>query len=140
MLLALPAVATLTPTTSPAMSDSGPPLFPGLIDASVWRTSSSVSDEDPPLALMVRCSALITPAVTEPWLPSGDPMATTGCPTVRLAEVPNVACGSVVLGTLTTARSSRLSLPTSLATNSWPSGMTTWRPTAPLTTWLLVTR
>jgi hypothetical protein len=79
MLVALPAMATLTPTTRPCTSASGPPLFPGLIDASVCSTSSSVSLEVllSPLALIVRCSALITPDVTELWLPSGLPIAIT---------------------------------------------------------------
>jgi len=29
-------MAVLMPTTSPAMLKSGPPLFPGLMEASVW--------------------------------------------------------------------------------------------------------
>ena len=34
------AIMVFTPTTSPRVLTSGPPLLPGLIEASVWMKSS----------------------------------------------------------------------------------------------------
>src|SRR5215470_4749554 len=60
-------MALLMPTTSPDMFTRGPPEFPGLMAASVWRKSSKGPwPMERPLALMM-------PAVTVCWRPNGEP-------------------------------------------------------------------
>lgn len=51
-------IAVLTPITSPRVLNSGPPLLPGLIDASVWMKSSYGP------APIARLFALTMPIVT----------------------------------------------------------------------------
>ena len=63
------------PMTSPRALISGPPLLPGLIDASVWMKLSYG-----PLPI-TRPVALTMPAVTVCSSPNGLPMAITGSPT-----------------------------------------------------------
>jgi hypothetical protein len=80
-------MALLMPTTSPDMLTSGPPEFPGLMAASVWRKSSKGPwPMERPLALMM-------PAVTVCCRPNGEPMASTQSPTLTLSESPSVADG-----------------------------------------------
>jgi hypothetical protein len=52
-------MAVLIPITSPAMLTSGPPEFPGLMEASVWMKSSYVV-----MPTSERPIALTTPTVT----------------------------------------------------------------------------
>jgi hypothetical protein len=52
-------IAVLIPTRSPRRLTNAPPLFPGLIEASVWMKSSYPSMPSP-----VRPSALTIPEVT----------------------------------------------------------------------------
>ena len=49
------AIATLTPITSPSIFTSGPPLLPGLIEASVWIAASMGR----PLRARQRAEALV---------------------------------------------------------------------------------
>ncbi len=86
--------------------------------ASVWSTSGRFSPGVPrplPTPVSVRWTAEITPTVTEPWLPRGLPMATTGSPTTTLVESANAATGSVSV-TFTTPTSSSGSVPCTWAT------------------------
>ena len=66
-------MAVLMPTTRPAESTSGPPLFPGFRAASVWMM---LSTRCPDTLRIVRPRAEMTPAVTVDSNPSGLPMAT----------------------------------------------------------------
>ena len=116
MLLAAVSPAVLIPITRPAASASGPPELPGLMGASVWITSGRFSPvwlRPAPTLVRVRCTAEITPTVTEPnpVAPSGLPMAATGCPGRTLVESPNSASGRLPSGTLSTAMSSSGSVP-----------------------------
>jgi hypothetical protein len=80
-------MAVLMPTTSPAMLTSGPPEFPGLMAASVWRKSSNgPCPRTRPFALMI-------PAVTVWVKPKGLPIATTQSPTWIASESPSRAAG-----------------------------------------------
>ena len=78
-------MAVLMPIIFPEESIKGPPEFPGLMEASVWMTSST---RVPPDARMVRPTELITPVVRVWPRPKGLPMAMTFCPTLRLSEDP----------------------------------------------------
>ena len=76
-------MAVFMPTASPLALISGPPLFPGLIEASVWMKSSY---GPPPITRPV---ALTMPVVTVCSRPKGLPMAMTGSPVskrVRIAQ------------------------------------------------------
>ena len=113
MLFADPgsAIAVLMPMTRPRTSTSGPPEFPGLIAASVWIASMSVS-----VALMctVRPRPETMPEVTVglPAIPSALPIATTASPTCSVSESPSGTVGRPVRSILTTARSWVRSSPT----------------------------
>jgi len=125
-------MAVLMPTTSPRSPKSGPPEFPGLIAASVWRKSSYGPAMTRPLALMI-------PAVTVPSRPKGLPMATTQSPTRAASESPSEADASCFLAsTFTRARSVRGSRPRTLAGYSSPELVVTFTLRAFSTTWLLV--
>ena len=78
-------MVVLTPIRRPALSNNGPPEFPGLIAASVWMTPWM---SRPPTEVMVRPRALITPVVNVWSSPKGFPMAKTLWPTRRSLEVP----------------------------------------------------
>ena len=85
------AIAEFTPISSPFMFTSAPPELPGLIAASVWMASSTVFWlSASPTVDTGRFSALMMPAVTVLSSPSGDPTATTLCPTRRSADEPIV--------------------------------------------------
>ena len=126
-------MALLIPTTSPDMLTSGPPELPGLMAASVCRKSSKGPwPIERPLALMM-------PAVTVCWRPKGEPMASTQSPTFILSESPSVAEGKVPPPwRRSTARSVRLSTPTSLALYFLPSAVIASISLARSTTWALV--
>ena len=89
---------------------------------------------------MSRLRAEMMPAVTVPPRPNGLPMATTHWPTSAESELPQ---GTAVKGarasTLSRARSTSSSAPTSLAASTEPSESTTSISSAPSMTWLLVT-
>ena len=129
------------PTTLPFRSTSGPPELPGLMAASVWIASKTAwlfwSPE-----VTGRATLLTMPEVTVSDSPSGAPTATTAWPTTRLADLPNVAAVTFFRpATLTTARSSDGSVPTTVALAVCPSLVTIEMlppPDAMSTTWLLV--
>lgn len=80
------------------------------------------------------------PLVTVPVRRSGEPMATTWSPTLRLSELPNLAAlRPLAPSSLIRARSLSGSVPTTFALYFLPSLIVTWTSVAPLTTWLLVT-
>ena len=86
-----------------------------------------------------RFNADTMPEVTVADRPSGEPTATTPCPTCRSAEVPRVAGVSPdTPAALITARSSVGSAPTTAAVAVVPSLNCTCRLVAPVITWLFV--
>ena len=90
---ALAAIAVLTPTTAPMASRSGPPLLPGLIAASVWIRSVSVTGRPvcSSWTVIVRPSAEMIPFVTVSVnVPSGLPIAIAVWPTWIVVESPIV--------------------------------------------------
>ena len=122
---ALCAAAELTPITRPVTSSSGPPLLPGLMDASVWSRPVIVVVRRLPAepTSIVRPVADRIPDVTNSVnVPSGLPMAITCWPTFSADASPIGIVGSDVGGsTLTTARSCSLSLATTVPGSSEPS-------------------
>src|SRR5437773_2214048 len=112
---------------------SGPPLLPGLMDASVWMKSSYGPSP------ITRPVALTMPVVTVCSSPNGLPIAITGSPTSSRAESPSGITGSPVASTFRRAMSVLGSRPRTLAENSRPSASVTRISVAPSTTWLLVT-
>jgi hypothetical protein len=77
-------IAELTPTTRPPASTSGPPEFPGLMEASVWMAFMYAVGESaaaPSDTITGRFRAEMMPCVTVPGSPSGEPTAITGSPT-----------------------------------------------------------
>ena len=78
---ALLMTALFTPTTSPRMLNSGPPLLPGLISASVWMKSSSGPTPS------TRSFAEMSPCETLRSSPKGLPMATTQSPDLEAVGV-----------------------------------------------------
>ena len=107
-------IAVLMPMTWPRRSKSGPPLFPGLMAASVWMKSSYGP------APMARLLALTMPMVTVFPRPNGLPMATTYSPT-RIGSLwprETVGMSAGAFCSSRTARSRRSSRPFTLASNS----------------------
>ena len=125
------AMAVLIPMTSPRMLISGPPLFPGLMAASVCKKSARS-------VIRLRPLALIIPAVTDMSSPNGLPIARTQSPTSTARLSPNRIGFRSEASMRTMATSVRGSDFTSLATNSRPSCNRTLTSSAPLTTWLFV--
>mmetsp|Transcript_12376 Transcript_12376/g.34026 ORF Transcript_12376/g.34026 Transcript_12376/m.34026 type:complete len:294 (+) Transcript_12376:350-1231(+) len=78
-------MAVFTPTTRPSESNSGPPLLPGLMDASVWMTPLMGRPPTPSIFLE---TPLMMPRLRLCSRPKGLPNAKTFCPTRRFAEVP----------------------------------------------------
>ena len=110
-------IAVLMPITFPSRLRSGPPEFPGLIDASVWMKFSYVATPT-----RLRAVAEMIPTVTVRSRPNGFPIAIAHCPTRRWSESPSSAAGSGDgASTLSTARSVFGSRPTSFAVNFRPS-------------------
>src|SRR6476469_9399019 len=138
------AIAELIPMTAPFMSTSAPPELPGLMAASVCTALITVSCDCPaasasPEVRTGRFRAETMPDVTVAERPSGEPIATTGWPTARSAELPSVAgVRPETPSALITARSSVAVVPTKLAVAVVPSLNRTSRSVAPATTWLLV--
>ena len=98
----------LTPITRPARSTSGPPLFPGLIAASVWIS----------VTLPTCRSALTIPRVTVfESTPSAEPTAMTSWPARAPATEPSRSVGCVGFGfdTCSRARSVPLEMDTTRA-------------------------
>jgi hypothetical protein len=117
-----------------------------LIGASVWIASPIVVVE--PVSnwvwfslptVIVRCSALTMPAVTEPCRPSGLPIASTVSPTRTSSLLAHLANVRSVASTFSTARSVFASVPTTVADTCLPLLNETVTVRAPSTTWLLVT-
>ncbi len=139
------AMAVLMPTTAPVPSTSAPPELPGLIGASVWIALITALVSLPsPDSRTGRSRALTMPLVTVPARPSGEPMATTGSPTTTEPSVASDAATSPGFSTLMTAMSLAGSRPTMRASEPLPSENTARisapsTPSAPETTWLLVT-
>ncbi len=120
-------MAELIPTSSPFMFTSAPPELPGLIAASVWIASSTVFwlRRSPPAATG-RFSALTMPTVTVPSSPSGEPIATTSCPTRRSADEPSaIGVRSDTPSAFTTAMSLEGSVPITLNGAVRPSAKVT---------------
>src|SRR5262249_3956973 len=93
------APAVGTPMSFPSQLTSAPPLFPGLIEASVWTAETSNADLSfSPGTCTVRSSALTIPAVTVLVKPRGDPSATTGWPTRTASDEPSAITFSSLLG------------------------------------------
>jgi hypothetical protein len=106
-------IAVVMPMTRPWESSSGPPELPGLIDASVWITSSI---RVPATDSISRPSALITPVVSVESRPNGLPIASTFCPTSSWCESASCTGWSGESTSIwSTARSLRGSTPTSRA-------------------------
>ena len=124
-------IAVVIPMTCPHGSSSGPPEFPGLIDASVWIIGSA-SDHAAPGT--IRLTAETIPRVSVWSNPSGLPIAYTSTPTANRDESPSVATGSdpfVGGGILMSAMSKIGSAPMSFAGRLVPSSsvtVMTWRP------------
>ena len=75
------------PITWPLESSSGPPEFPGLIEASVWIALSMPKLVRPST---VRLVAEITPTESDCSSPKGLPIAATGSPTAKLERSESV--------------------------------------------------
>jgi hypothetical protein len=139
------AIAVLTPISAPLASTSAPPEFPGLIGASVCTALMTALVSLPsPASRTGRSRALTIPLVTVPARPRGEPMATTGSPTTTSSELPRLAVTRPGFSTLRTAMSLAGSRPTMRAADPLPSKNTARisapsMPSAPETTWLLVT-
>ncbi len=105
------------PIISPLILTRGPPLLPGLIDASVWMSSpAGVTTCKPGLLL-----ALITPSVTLLSKPYGEPIAIAHSPGSTRSESPNFGTLRPFASTRITARSVLLSEPTTCASRFVPS-------------------
>ena len=110
----------LMPITSPSALSSGPPELPGLIAASVWIRSKRFPEI--PSWATLRLRLLMMPIVTVFSNPKGLPTAIAQSPTLNRSESPRAAVGQGPLpSNRTTARSVRLSLPTTLAATLRPS-------------------
>src|SRR5690242_2994660 len=101
------APAVGTPTSWPWQLTSAPPLFPGLMAASVCTADTSNAEASfSPGTCTVRSRALTMPEVTVPDNPSGAPIATTGSPTLTDDDEPVAITFSWPVGwALRTARS-----------------------------------
>src|SRR5881398_1491988 len=124
-------IAALIPTAWPWALMSGPPLLPGLIDASVWMKSSYGPSP------ITRPVALTMPVVTVCSSPNGLPIAITGSPTWRREESPSGITRSPVASTFRSAMSVLGSRPRTRPGSSRPSASVTRISVAPSTTWLL---
>jgi len=122
------------PTTSPERLMRGPPLFPGLMAASVCKKPSKLTSP----AWILLFLAEITPTVTVCSSPKGFPMATTHSPTSKRSESPKFNTGSFFASILMTAKSKVGSVPRTFAGNVRPSERVTVILSAPSTTWLFV--
>src|SRR5919199_5989945 len=124
------------PMTCPWASSSGPPELPGLIGASVCSRPRSNS----PSVDQVRFTALIMPCVTVSSDPNGVPIAMAVSPTATWLESASwtAEMPAGIFDTRMRARSSALSVPTTVAVLVAPVLNLTVTLVAPSTTWLLV--
>ena len=127
-------LAEFIPITWPFSFNSGPPLFPGFILASVCISPVIVSFS----VWIVLSNPLIIPCVTDFWnsRPSGFPIAIAISPTLTWSLSPNSAAVRPVLSTLTIAKSNFASfhktlpcvvlpsLNNTLTSTAWPSDTT----------------
>ena len=134
------AIEEVMPMTVPDASNSGPPLLPGLIAASIWIAFVTTVSVPPSEAVTGRSRAEMMPVVTVLSRPSGLPTAITSCPTARSADVPSVATVRSFGGSDSwmTARSVVASVPTTVASYIRPSPSVTTIFCASATTWLFV--
>ena len=104
----LERIAMLIPMISPFIFTSGPPEFPGLIAASVWRKSWFST---PAFSRSTSCRPrpLMIPWLTEWFRPNGLPIARTHEPTGASSLLPSRAAGRSVRSSLSTAMSALLS-------------------------------
>ena len=134
------AICALMPITEPCASSSGPPELPGLMAASVC----SAPEIWKPLGDWIgRPSAEMTPVVSDPCSPNGEPMATAGWPTCTDPEEPSASGfrppSTPAGSTFSTARSLDASVPATFAEmRSSLSPMRTRTVSAPATTWSFV--
>ena len=135
----LERIAILIPTTSPFMLTSGPPEFPGLIAASVWR-KSWFSTPARSRSTSWRPRPLMIPWLTEWFRPNGLPRARTHDPTGASSLLPSRAAGRLSRSSLSTAISALLSAKIRVGWKDRPSlrKMSIWPTAAPATTWLFV--
>mmetsp|Transcript_92971 Transcript_92971/g.258978 ORF Transcript_92971/g.258978 Transcript_92971/m.258978 type:complete len:244 (-) Transcript_92971:701-1432(-) len=146
-------MAVFTPMTLPSLFNKGPPLLPGLIEASVWMTPLIGR---PPAPSIVRDTPLTMPRLRLCSRPNGLPKAKTSWPTTTSPEVPlgrglmspaGAASPSRVRApTRRTATSEAASEPTTTASSVvrrslWPSLLRkmTYGFSMPLMTWKFVT-
>mmetsp|Transcript_131587 Transcript_131587/g.227945 ORF Transcript_131587/g.227945 Transcript_131587/m.227945 type:complete len:208 (-) Transcript_131587:367-990(-) len=107
-------ICELMPTTSPSEFSKGPPLFPGLMAASVWITPSMGL----PLWLEIWRPVPETTPVVSVWSrPNGFPMASTDCPTCNSAEVPSLQGTNLARADLSVTCTTAMSVSGSTATN-----------------------
>ena len=135
---------SLIPISLPSLLINAPPLFPGLIAASVWITvwfQSTVPSPSTSIGIW-RFTAETIPFVTvfEKLRSNGEPIAKAVSPTA----ISSLFAKSIVVVTLSpfifnTAKSVQTSVPTTSALTLVPSLNITANFLAPLTTWLLVT-
>ena len=92
-------IRVLIPTTLPSISTSGPPLFPGLMGASVWMYTMGRSGSG------WRAIELTTPMVTELPKPSGLPKANTNWPWRTSWYLPKGSDGRPLASILSKAKS-----------------------------------
>ena len=111
-------INVLIPTTCPFISTSGPPLFPGLIGASVWMYTM------PLFGSGWRATELTTPIVIVFCNPSGLPTANTSCPWRTRVLVSKGRDGNSFAVTFNNARSDSVWIPTNFASRirRFPSG------------------
>ena len=101
------------PTNSPLRFTSAPPLFPGLITASVCINDSMGNWLSK--ILIFRPLALTIPAVTVLVRLNGLPTASTHCPISTSSELANMMGANPLASTLSSARSLLGSVPISIA-------------------------
>ena len=127
-------IAVLMPMTSPRAFRSGPPEFPGLMDASVWMKFSLGT-----MPTSERPVALTTPTVTVCSRPKGLPIAMAHSPTSMRSESPSRAATTPSpAGMRITARSVLESVPTIFPVTSFLLWKRTVISSAPLMTWRFV--
>ena len=116
--------------TCPSTFSNAPPLFPGLMAASVWISPLvTVSPDVSSSKVTPRFNALITPVVTDWPYPNALPIAIAVSPTLMESESPTVATLIAFMVseeisdnfTATTAKSLDESVPFTSALTVWSS-------------------
>mmetsp|Transcript_33688 Transcript_33688/g.104616 ORF Transcript_33688/g.104616 Transcript_33688/m.104616 type:complete len:277 (+) Transcript_33688:230-1060(+) len=135
------AIMVFTPMRQPRALSNGPPLFPGLIAASVWMSPRIFR----PLTPFISLPRPLTMPLVRVWSrPKGFPIARTRCPTRRLDELPRSsgvreAFALPFCTSRSTARSVSASMPMRVASQDVWSDSTTVARSASLMTWKFVT-